>query len=69
MATTTLGGKLRWAPGSRFFLEAGEAFPEEALAPLANDLPRGIKPCGDAVIIEALGGVEDNLGSDYITIR
>jgi hypothetical protein len=69
MATTTLGGKLRRAPASRFFLKAGEALLEEALAPLADDLSWSIEPCGDTVVVQTLGSVEDDLGADHITIR
>jgi len=68
-ATRMLGGKLRWAPDSRFFLETREAFLEEAFAPLADDLSRGIEPCGDGIVLEALGGIKHDFGSDDIPIR
>lgn len=68
MATTTLGGKLGGTPAARLFLQAGEALFEEAFAPFADDLARGVQPRGDGVIVEALGGVENDLGADDISI-
>jgi hypothetical protein len=68
-ATWMLGGKLRRAPDSRFFVEPREAFLEEAFAPFADDLARGIEPCGDSIVVEALSGVEDDPRSDDISIR
>jgi hypothetical protein len=41
----------------------------EALAPLANDLPRSIESRSDDIIGKAGGSIEDDLGADDISIR
>jgi len=64
-----LGGKAGWTPAARLLVEAREAVLEEAMAPLADDLPRRIQPRADLVIAEAGGGKEHDLGTDDITIR
>jgi hypothetical protein len=51
------------------FFQAGEALFEEVFAPLADDLSRGVQACGNGVIVEALGSVEDDLGPDDVSIR
>jgi len=51
-ATTTLGGKASRPPAARSLLQANEALLEEALAPLADDLPRRIEPKGNLVVAE-----------------
>src|ERR1700674_2007674 len=42
ISTTTLGGKAGWAPASRLLIEAGEAFGGAAVAPIGDDLLRGM---------------------------
>jgi hypothetical protein len=39
------------------------------LAPFADDLAGRIESSGDDVVRQALGGIEDDLGSDDISIR
>jgi hypothetical protein len=68
IATTTPGGKAGRPPASGPFLQAGEALLEEALAPLADDLPWRVETGRDLVIAEALGRVKDNFGTDDIAI-
>jgi len=46
----TLGGKARRSPAAGVFVEAGQAFGEEALSPLAHDLPRRVETSGNDVI-------------------
>jgi hypothetical protein len=63
------GGKAGWAPASRLFVEAGEAFQEEALPPLTDNLPRQVAARRDVVIAEVLGGENDDFGPDDVSIR
>jgi hypothetical protein len=48
--------------------KASQPFSEEALAPLADYLAGGIQPSSNLIVAEAFGGVENDLGSDHITI-
>lgn len=57
-STTVSGGKERGPAAPREFLEAGEAFLEEALPPFADDLSRCIEPVGDLIVGEAGSGIE-----------
>jgi hypothetical protein len=68
-ATTTPGGKdeRATAPGQLF--EPWEAEQAKPLPPLADDLARGIQTTGDEIILQPLGGQEDDLGPDDISIR
>jgi hypothetical protein len=68
-ATTTLGGKAGRSPDARPLFEADETFLEEPLAPLADDLPRGIEATTDLIVAEAVGGIKGNLGADDVSIR
>jgi len=62
------GGK-EWRPSTAWQLfQAGEALLEEALSPLTDDLTWGIEAQGDLVVTEAGGSVEDDLGTDDISI-
>jgi hypothetical protein len=67
--TTTLGGKAGRAPASWLLLEALESPFEEALPPLADDLPRCIETRCDLVIAEALCRQEDDLCPNHFSIR
>jgi hypothetical protein len=67
--TTTLGGKAGRAPASRLLLKALESPLEEALPPLADDLPRSVEARCDFVISEALCSQEHDLGSNHFSIR
>ena len=69
MATRTLGGKARRAPSAGAFLQAPQTLSEEALAPLADDLPRGFQARRNGVVVEPLGGVQHDPGADDIPIR
>jgi hypothetical protein len=68
-STMTLGRKAGWTPATRFLVEAREALLEEPVAPLADDLSRGIQPRADLIVAETSGRQEDDLGADNITIR
>ena len=68
-STTTLGGKAGWAPASRLFLKAGQALIEKAVAPFADDLARRIESRGDEIVPESLGGQQDDLRADDVSIR
>jgi hypothetical protein len=65
----TLGGKAGWSPASRLLLEASETVVEEPVAPLADDLPRGVQPCRDDIVGQSLGGQQDQLRADDVSIR
>jgi hypothetical protein len=49
-STTTLGAKVGWAPASRLLIEAGEAWVKETVAPLADNLSRGIQARRDDIV-------------------
>src|SRR6266436_4012034 len=68
-STTTLGGKAGCAPASRLFLKAGHSVFKETVAPFADDLARCIESRGDEIVAESLGGQQDNLRADDVTIR
>jgi hypothetical protein len=51
------------------FIEARETRLEETLAPFGDDLARRIEACGDDVVGQPLGRIQDNLGADNVTIR
>ena len=68
-STTTPGGKAGCSPASQLLIEAGEALLEEALAPLADDLPWGIQPRGNDIVGQSLCGEQDELGANDISIR
>src|SRR5712692_6284724 len=69
IATTTSGGKDRGPAGARTLDKPEETLFEEALSPFGDDLPAGIEAPGDLVIAEAIGGQEDDLGADDLSIR
>ena len=69
IATTTPGGKAGRAPAAWLFLKPREAVLEEAMTPLADDLPWGIEPCRDLVVAQAIRREEHDLGADDISIR
>jgi hypothetical protein len=39
------------------------------VAPFADDLPRRIEARGDEIVAQALGGQEDDLRADNVSIR
>jgi hypothetical protein len=69
IATTTLGGEAGRTPAARSFLQTRESLLEEPLAPLADDLARGIEPGSNLLIGEAPCGVEHDSRTNYISIR
>lgn len=69
MAMWTSGGKDRRSPAAWSLLEAGEALLEEPLPPFGHDLPAGVEAGGDLVVVEPVGGHQDDLGSDDVSIR
>ena len=64
----TSGGKSPGSARALALLQAGQAFFEEPLAPLADDLPSSVEPSSDFIVAEALGGQENHLRSDYLKI-
>jgi hypothetical protein len=68
-STTTLGGKAGWAPAAGLFVQPGETFKEEPVPPLADDLARCIESRRDDVVSDVLGGEQDDLGANDISIR
>src|SRR5713101_5757206 len=67
-STTMLGGKARRGAAARLLFEAHEAGVMETFAPLADDLSRRIESRGDDVVGQAVGSIEDDLGTDDISI-
>jgi hypothetical protein len=57
ISTTTPGGKLGRSAAPGLLLKSGDPFLEEALAPLRNDLARGVQALGDLVVGEPEGGI------------
>jgi hypothetical protein len=39
------------------------------VAPFADDLARRIESCGDEIVAESLGGEQDDLRADDVSIR
>jgi len=68
-STTTLGGKAGGAPAAGLFIQPSEAFKEEPVPPLADDLARSIEARCDDVVPDVLSGEQDDLGADDISIR
>jgi hypothetical protein len=69
ISMTTSGGKARGSAASGLLFQSGQALFEETLAPLADNLAGGIETARDVVVGEPLGGVEDDSGTDNISIR
>jgi hypothetical protein len=63
------GGKAGWPPAAILLFQSGYAVLKEPLPPFADDLPRSVKPGGDLVVVEAIGSVKDDLGTDDVSIR
>jgi hypothetical protein len=66
--TTTLGGKAGFAPASRLLFESRQSELEETLSPFADDLSRQVEARRNNVVRKTLRGVENDLGSDNISI-
>ncbi len=68
-ATTSSGGK-NWAPTRAIaLLEPGQACLEEPLPPLAYHLATGVEALSNLVVAQALGGQQDEGGSEDVAIR
>jgi len=65
----TVGGKAGCPPATWLLLEASQALVEEALAPLADNLARAVQAGRDDVVGQPLGGEQDQLGADDVSIR
>src|SRR5213594_4337050 len=68
-ATTIPGGKARRCATTGKLIETGQAGLEEALAPLADNLARGVQALRDTIIAQALGGIQHDPGAQNVTIR
>jgi len=69
IATTTLEGKAGCPPAAWLFVKPREAVSEEAVSPLADDLPWRIEACGDLIVAQAGRGEQHDLGADDIAVR
>jgi hypothetical protein len=67
--TTIPGGKDTRSPLPGEFLKAGHPPLEETLAPLTDDLARGIESSSDLVFAQPPRGIQHDLGADDVTIR
>ena len=63
------GGKAGRSPAAGTLVEPRESLLDEALPPLADDLPRRIEARGDLVVAQPLGGVEGDLGAQDVPMR
>jgi hypothetical protein len=65
----TSGGENWGTPVPWPLLKPGESLFEESLAPLRHDLSAGIQARSNLIVTVPLGGEEDDLGSNHISIR
>jgi hypothetical protein len=65
----TSGGENWGTPVPWPLLKPGESLLEESLAPLRHDLSAGIQARSNLIVAVPLGGKEDDLGSNHISIR
>jgi hypothetical protein len=63
------GGKDARPALARQLFEPGQAPLEEAFAPLADDLARRIEALRDLIVAQPPRSEENDLGSNYISIR
>jgi len=63
------GGKDPGASRAGSFFETRQSLREEALAPLADHLASRVQPHGNLVVVHAVGGHQDHLGSNNLEIR
>ena len=66
--TMTSGGKSPGSARALALLQASQAFFEEPLAPLADDLPSGVEAAGDFIVAQALGSQKNHLCPDHLKI-
>jgi hypothetical protein len=69
ICTTTSGGKNPGAAGSGSFLQAGEAFIEEAFAPEADHVSTDRERRADLIVGPTFGGKENDSGTQDDKIR
>ena len=69
ISTVSSGGKDPRASRAGSLFEARQSLLEEALAPLADHLASGVQPRGDLVVVHAVRGHQDHLGSNNFEIR
>jgi len=68
-ATMIPGGKACGGPATRLFIEARKTLLEKAFAPLGYNLTRRIETCGNDIVREPLGRVQDDPGAQDVAIR
>ena len=68
-ATTTSGGKSPGATWPGSVVEPGQAPFEEPFTPLADNLAWCVKAPTNLLVGEAIGSVEDDLGTQHIYVR
>jgi hypothetical protein len=68
-STTTSGGENPRPSLPGALLEPGQAFVEEPLAPLGDDLATGVETPSDLVVVHALSREQHDLGPDHVPIR
>src|SRR3989304_2451448 len=56
-------------PATRLSIEARKTLLEKAFAPLGYDLTRRLETCGNDIVREPLGRVQDDPGAQDVTIR
>src|SRR5271157_1951302 len=69
ICTTTSGGKRPGPTRSGKFLQARQAFGEEALAPQADHFAAGIQAPGNFIISQSIGRMEDHSSARDLKIR
>jgi hypothetical protein len=66
---TSSGGKNVGPPAPGLIVQPLQALLEETFAPFGDNLPGQVQTLPDRFVFETLGGKEDNLGANNITIR
>src|ERR1035437_2297941 len=69
ISTVSSGGKDPRASRAGSFFEARHSLIEEAFTPLTDHLAPRLQANGDLVVIHAVGGHQDHLGSNHFEIR
>jgi hypothetical protein len=69
IATTTLGGKVRWSPAARSVVQTGQPIGTEPLAPLAGDLAWHAELGCYAIVAKSLARQEHDLRPHYVAVR
>jgi hypothetical protein len=66
---TIRGGKNRGTTSAGTLLQSRQPFSEEPLPPLTHDRPRHIEALPDLLVLHPIGGEEDDLGPNDVSIR